>query len=261
LAVCGLAVGQRAEPGILAGHRQVRAKGLQVARIGGPDVALDGIEDPGAIGLVADERHRHDRRGRRRGGEEPLQLVDGPVGHDACSGQAGRPALGEQVDDRVGERRVGSDPGQQPLEALRRIRLLEVDDLGEECLVPLLAPERDEVGPEVVLQDLLLGDEDQQIARDPLLRVEAGRVDRQRSRARLLGERPEGGPPCRPRVVESIVVPLVPEDGGERGLQLQRALPGARAEVGKRRRIGHPGSVPAQPGRCRAGVGGQAVRP
>ena len=74
-------------------------------------------------------------------GEEPLHLVDGPIGHDAGRRQAGGPALGEEVDDRVGQGRVGRDPGEEPLEPLRRVRLLELDELGQERLVALLLPQ------------------------------------------------------------------------------------------------------------------------
>jgi len=60
--------------------------------------------------------------------------------------------------------------------------------------VALLLDGADEIVAEVVVGDLLAGDEGQEVARDPFLLVEPGRVDGQRTRPCLLRERAAGGP-------------------------------------------------------------------
>ena len=70
-----------------------------------------------------------------------------------------RPALRQEVDDGVGHRRVGREPGEEPLQPLRGVGLLELDELGEERLVALLPDRGHEVVADVVLGDLLIGDE------------------------------------------------------------------------------------------------------
>ena len=250
--VARLPVGQRAQPRHLAGRRAVGAQGIEVAGVGRPDVAFHRLDEAGAVRLVGQGRDRHDRRGGSRRREQALELIDDAIGDDPSRREARRAAFRQQVDHGVGHRRVGPEAGQEPLEPRRGVGLLQLDQLGEERLVALLLHRGDQVVAEIVLGDLVIGNEGEQIPRDPLLLVERGRVDRQGTRARLLGQRPPGEPARRARVVEPVVVALVPVHRGQGGVELQRPLPGAGAEVGKDRGSGHVRRVPAAPNRCRA---------
>ena len=143
-----------AQAGDVAGGRQVGAHGLEIAGVGRPDVPLHGLEDPRPVLLPGDRREGHDRRRLGRAGQEALQLVNRPFGDHAGRGQAGRSSLVHEADHGLRHGRVCGQAGEQPLQALRRVRLLELDELGQERLVALLLDGPDEIHPGLVVRDL-----------------------------------------------------------------------------------------------------------
>jgi len=230
-----------AQAGHLAGDRQVGANGLEIAGVGRPDVPLHRLEDARPVLLPGDRRQRHDRRRLGRSGEEALQLVDRPFGDHAGGGEAHRPSPVQEVDHGLRHGRVRSQAGEQPLQALRRIRLLELDELGQERLVALLLDGPDEIHPGLVVRDLRGRSEVQEVARDPLLPVQRGTRDRVGCGECLVGQGSPGRPTYWSRIVEAVVVALVAIDRGERRVELERAFPGARREGGEVGRCGHAG--------------------
>ena len=112
------------------------------------------------------------RRGRRRGGrqlEQPIDLLDRSPHRDGGGGPAIGDAFGQGADVLLDHRRVGGVTGEQALEPLGRVDRLILRGLGR----PDLRSAHMVEGELVLLLrqrfELVLGDEDQQVAGDDLL--------------------------------------------------------------------------------------------
>ena len=128
--------------------------------------------------------------------------------------------------------RIGLEAGEELLEPLGRVGLLELADLRQERLRAVdLVDDAQPVGALLVLLDADLGDDDEHVPGDPVLDREAVRGDRlglaSRPLEELAGLRPAG----RARVLEPVVVALVAVDGGGRRVELEEPFPEAVGEL------------------------------
>ncbi len=248
-----LAAWRGPEPGLVARRGEVRAPHrLEVAGERRPNVALHrGLQAGPALGLGRGVEPRDpDGRGLGGGdGEEPLRLGDHAIRHEPGGGApVGTPLLHDRdgVVDVPRERRI---PGQQLLQPLRRVRPLELHELGEQRLRPIhLVDAGDDVHPQVVGADAELAHDPQHVVGDPLLRGEGVDRDRRELRERRLavgaGPRPARGGDVR----QAIVVAVVAVDRRGEGRLLEDHLPEAVGErvdgsgvVGRRHRVLHDG--------------------
>ena len=194
-----VAVGRRPDPVLLARRGQVLApERLEERLVGGVDL----VPDDGADGLpILVARHGDERRhdglvDRRR--QHPLQLGDRPLGDDPGRGEAAGHRLAQQLAVVGHVLRVGAQAGKEQLEALRRVRGLELAQLRQQGLGPAhLVDDLERVDPLVVLDHEDLADHPQDVARDPVLDAEAIVRDRARLRRacpRRVAGRPRGRP-------------------------------------------------------------------
>ena len=124
-----------------------------------------------------------------RGGEHPLQLRDRPLGDDPRRGQPAGERLAEELAVVGHVLRVGVEAGEEQLQPLRRVGLLELAELRQERLrAAHLVDDLERVDPLVVLDDEDLADHPEHVARDPVLDRQALVRDRARRVAHVLGE-------------------------------------------------------------------------
>ena len=229
----GVAVRRRPDARLLAGRREVvAAERLEERRVGRVDDVADDVADPLAVGIRGDLGHRRDDRLLDRDREQALQLLDGPLGDDPRGRQARFDALLEDADVRRHVGRVGLEAGDEHLEPLGRVGLLELADLRQDSLGAVdLVDDAQPVGALVVLLDADVGDHDQHVAGDPVLDRQAVGGDRLRlapgADEELAGLRPAG----RARVLEPVVVALVAVDRRGRRIELEELLPEAVGEL------------------------------
>ena len=98
-------------------------------RVGRVDLVADDVADPLAVGVRRALDAARDDRLVDRDGEHPLELGDGPLGHDRRRGQPGAEALAQDVGVGGHERRVGVQARDERLEALGRVDRLELGQL------------------------------------------------------------------------------------------------------------------------------------
>ena len=200
-----LAVRRRPDAGLLAGRREVvAAERVEEALVRGIDDVADHVADAFAVGLRGDLDHRrHDRR-LDRDLEHPLDLGDGPFGHDPRRRQPGGHAVAQELGVGRHERRVGVQAGDERVEPLGRVGRLELGELRQQLLrAAHLVDDLQLVQVLVVLLDLELRDDLEHVPRDPVLGRQARGVDRARVGGRPFHERraswlgPRGpGPPA-----------------------------------------------------------------
>ena len=221
------AVRRGPQPGLLAGRREVvAAEDFEESRISRVDLVTDHVADALAILLRGDLCHRRNDRLRDRDREQPIELLDRPLGDDPRGGEAGGKALAQDVGVGGHVGRVGPQPRDEFLQALRRVGRLELADLRQERLRSTdLVDDSQAMSPLIVLLDAEIGDDDQHVAGDPILDRQAGRRDRLGLRLRCLHQPPGLRSAGRARILETIGVALVAVDGRGRRIELQDPLP------------------------------------
>ena len=161
-------------------------------------------------------------------GEHSLELGDRPLGDDARRGQPALHALADELAVVGHELRVGVEAGEEQLQLLRRVGLLELADLGEELLrAGHLVDDLEGVDPLLVLDREDRADDPQHVAGDPVLDGQPVVGDRKGRVAHVVGELAELGPALGARVGQAIVVAVVAVDRGAEGLELLQPLPEA----------------------------------
>jgi hypothetical protein len=168
---------------------------------------------------------------RRRHGEEPIDLLDRAANGNGRRGTSIGDALAQRADVLLDHRRVRAEAGDELVEPLGGIGRLVLRHLGRPHLRP-----RHVVEAELVLLlserlELVLADQDQQVARDDLLRFEPVgrdclRLGQGRAVSGLLG-----GAAIRAEVGPLIVEPLVAEESGPHGVTLENAVPEPVGEI------------------------------
>ncbi len=228
-----LAVRRRQEPGPLAGRLVVRApKRLEQPPVGRVDDLAHDVPDPLAFRVAGHLGHRRDDRLLDGDGQDALELLDRPVRDDARGRPPRAQAVGHDVEVGVHERPVAADPRQEGVEALGRVRRLELGQLGEQRLRPRhLVDDLDLAIGQVVRLDRDLGHDLQHVARDPVLDRQALRRDRGGLAPDALHQPPLRGAPLGPGVVQAVVVALVAVDRGGQRRQPQHVLPVAGGDL------------------------------
>ncbi len=153
------AVRRGPQPGLLAGRREVvAAEDFEEGGIGRVDLVADDLANSLAILLGGDLGHRRNDRLRDRDREEPIELLDGSLGDDPRGGEAGGEALAQDVGVGCHVGRVGPQPRDEFLQALRRVGRLELADLRQERLRSTdLVDDSQPVRPLIVLLDAEIG--------------------------------------------------------------------------------------------------------
>ena len=200
--------------------------GQEVAQVlqGGLDVLIDRGGHLGPRVVVGDVGQRHGRElvGRRCG--QALDLLDLLAHRDGGSGAAVGDPFAQGVDVLVDCCRVGGEPGEELLQPFRRLGDLVLGHHHRHGLHARDVVDRQLVELLLLRLQLVARDQDQHVAGDDLLRLEAGGVDR-------LDLRQQG--PIYPRLLcaalraevrQAVVEAVVAQDGGEDRLTLEHAL-------------------------------------
>ncbi len=246
-----VAVGRGPDAVLRAGCGEVlAAKGVQERRVGGIDLVPDDGANRLAI-LVPCHLHegRHDRiLDRRR--EHSLDLGDRALGDDPGRRQAAGQRLTQQLPVVGHVLRVRVEAGEEQLQPLRRVGRLELAELGQQRLrAAHLVDDLERVDPLVIEDDEDLADHAQDVARDPVLDIEALVRDRGCGVAHVLGEAASVGAADRARVRQAIVEARVAIDRRADRVERLEALPEAVGELVDGGRLGQPrASVRSAPG-------------
>ena len=167
----------------------------------------------------------------RRHRQEPVDLLDRAPDRRDRRGPAVGDALLEGADVLLDHRREGLVAGEQLLEALRRVGRLVLRHLGRPDLRAGHVVDRQLVLLLVERGEGVLADQDDQVPRDHLLRLEpvcrdlAGLGERRTVRGLV------GRASVRAEVGPAVVVPLVAEDRRPHRVAVEDALPEPVGEV------------------------------
>ena len=259
-----LTIGRGPEAGVLAGRGKVLTlERLEEGGVGRVDDVPDDVTDPLAVRFGRDLDHgRHDGRSDRDG-QHPLDLGDGPLGDDPRGGQARREPVAEQLGVGRHERGIGVEPGDERLQARRRVCRLELRQLWEELLrATHLVDHAQLVQALVILLDVQFRDDLEHVARDAVLGRQSVGLDRGCLRRRTFHEGPGARPTGWRRILHAVGIAVVAVERGSRRAEFQDRLPEALGEFvdGCLGRIGQGhGGVSCGAAVARLGRGGGAA--
>ena len=255
--VAGRAVGRGPEARIDARGGQVRApQGIEVPPQSRVDRVADDLGDPPPACPVAGGQAGagHDRRRLDGQLQQPLELGDRALGHDAGRRHAAAPGLVQELDVGVDERAERGQARQQRLEAGWRVGGLELDLLPHDRLRPVdLVDQADEVHAQGIRLVAELAHDPQHVVGDPLLDRELVGRDRGQLGERGVPQRAAGGASGGRRVVEAVVPALVAVDGRQERVLGEVRVPepvdeGGESSVGRGHRSS--GRVLGRGGAC-----------
>ena len=252
-------------------RREVRGlEHLEVALLGGAHDVPDRRDHLLAGGVIGDAGGAHHHRVLDRCAQHAVHLLDGALGDDPAGRPARRHALAGDVGERVHERAVGMQAGEQGVELARASRPAgSRATWASTCLGPVHVVHGAElVDAQLLLPPSQVGDDPEHVAGDPVLDAEVRLRERaaprrrpaRRGRAAPPGPRARGPRAGRRsggrrtwwRSSAESARQVLPEAGGDLvdggGLGHDSAPDGlAQAARGRPRRRGDPESRPSVP--------------